>query len=104
MTAIEFEELPPLTNGPMAGWQAFGAILNSRRPLVRSLGGVEDWPDGELANGVAHIQIELHGDSVSGAFLQVTGPDRSAVEATFTRAAFLVLSGATAALFPDGAA
>lgn len=104
MSDIEFEELPPLNVGPMAGWQAFGAILNGHLHSVRALGGVEDWPEGELANGVAHIQIELHGDSVSGAFLQVTGPDRAAVEATFTRAAFLVLSGALAALFPDGAA
>jgi hypothetical protein len=98
----------------MRGFEAFGCVgdrydagtetpWHSPNPEVRPLGTVtfdkrgeitmrldddqEDWPDSELHNGVAHIEISASADDPNGCFLSVVGPDRDAVEAAWHRAA-----------------
>lgn len=82
-----------------AGYEAFGALPirdGEVAPVVRQLGTGHlrpatfvpaecDWPDAELHNGVAHIEISLHADDTRGAFVHVAGPDRQAVEECWKR-------------------
>lgn len=61
--------------------------------------GKYDWPDHEVTNGVAGIEIRTWGDDPSGAWVRVVGPDRDAVTAAFHRARQLVLDGNMKSLF-----
>jgi hypothetical protein len=92
-----------------AAWQAITSCAageEPRPPIVRPLDttdGRYDWPDDEVHHGIAGIRIDLHGDDPDGALVKVHGRTREAVEACIQRVADHVRSGATAALFGDGA-
>lgn len=94
-----------MTKHMMKGWEAFDAIHPDRDndPIIRSLGGDEDWPPDEVANGVAHILISTNGDCHGSSFVKVSGPDRNAVAACYLRCRAAVLAGTFTALLETGA-
>lgn len=80
----------------MNGWEATRAVGSARfpEPTIRHLGGNQDWPDGELVDGVAGCTISLYADDPSGALVRVVGPKRDAVASACDRAAEVIESGA----------
>jgi len=82
----------------MKGWETFGAVPGGAEPISRPLGlvtfpkrtdeivieeGTEEFSDDGVQGGVATVEIHSHGDSPTGAYVYVCGPDRAAVEACF---------------------
>lgn len=71
---------PDGTSSPMDGWSVSGVIApgHDEDLLVRRLGGTEAWPDPELHQGVAGVQLRTWADDTSGGYLTVWGPDKDA--------------------------
>lgn len=92
---------------PMRGWEIFDSVSDRPSQAVRRpLGGDLDWPEAELAGGLAFLEIQIHGDDPAGAFVRAVGPEEAAVEAAFERACAAVRSGLAARIFrgdPTGA-
>lgn len=71
----------------MRGWEAFGC--EDDNPDVRELAHWEvgeDWPPGELRDGVACVEIHTYGDHPAGAYIYVCGATRHGVENAWHRA------------------
>ena len=79
-----------------AGWLIFGTEWD--KPLSRAIPQTE-WPDLELTNGVAHIDIHSSGDDPTVLFVEVRGIDRESCMGAYLMAHRLCSSEAMVPLY-----
>lgn len=75
-------------------WEAFVAVgPNDDPPVVRQLDNSDGryaWPESELTNGIAGIEIRLYGDDSDGAYARAVGTSKAGVVMVLARVANLV--------------